>query len=256
MIDYAKRKTVVPNKKGVVNSVYVEAYKTPPISKIDVDVLLMNTVSFIKSQIKVSNNPVISYSAGKDGVVLDFIINSVMNTKMKKFTVISKGLEYDFMSDFTKDCDIIYTDFNIDNTFNDDNFLKTNILGSGFAYYNKKQDKYIRDNDVDMCFYGRRTADSNTVRSKSYKRKDGLIVVNPLKDWTNDELISFIRYYNVKLPLGYFDNDIQMFTYGGDDLLEHFYSRDEWFNNPKLWLDVVKKHNVPLYMKVKKYVKN
>lgn len=64
------------------------------------------------------------------------------------------------------------------------------------------QDQYYRANDLDMILLGRRRADGNYVGrgNNIYTNNRGVTRFSPLSDWTHEELLAYIHYYELPMP--------------------------------------------------------
>ena len=64
------------------------------------------------------------------------------------------------------------------------------------------QAKYYKDKELDVLLLGRRRADGNYVGKGSniYTDGKGVTRYSPMADWSHEEVLAFIHYYNVALP--------------------------------------------------------
>ncbi|MCD8364354.1 MAG: phosphoadenosine phosphosulfate reductase family protein [Clostridiales bacterium] len=64
------------------------------------------------------------------------------------------------------------------------------------------QAKYYKDKGLDMLLLGRRRADGNYVGKGDniYTNSQGVTRYSPLSDWSHEELLACIHYYNLDLP--------------------------------------------------------
>jgi len=64
------------------------------------------------------------------------------------------------------------------------------------------QAKYYKANTLDMMLLGRRRADGNYVGKGDniYTNGQGITRYSPLADWSHEEILAFIHYYNVDIP--------------------------------------------------------
>lgn len=64
------------------------------------------------------------------------------------------------------------------------------------------QAKYYKENNLDIMLLGRRRSDGNYVGKGSniYTNGKGITRYSPLADWSHEEILAFIYYYNAKIP--------------------------------------------------------
>jgi 3'-phosphoadenosine 5'-phosphosulfate sulfotransferase (PAPS reductase)/FAD synthetase len=64
------------------------------------------------------------------------------------------------------------------------------------------QARYYKENGLDMILLGRRKADGNYVGKGSniYTNSQGVTRYSPLADWSHEQILAFIHYYNVEMP--------------------------------------------------------
>ena len=64
------------------------------------------------------------------------------------------------------------------------------------------QARYYKENHLDMLLLGRRRADGNYVGKGGniYTNGEGVTRYSPLSEWTHEEILAFIHYYNLAMP--------------------------------------------------------
>jgi hypothetical protein len=72
------------------------------------------------------------------------------------------------------------------------------------------QQWFAREYAPEVFIFGRRTADGNTVGPGGlHQRRDGVVIANPIHDWTHEEVLAFNHYYGMpeapyyRFPNGY-----------------------------------------------------
>lgn len=64
------------------------------------------------------------------------------------------------------------------------------------------QEKYYKENNLDIILLGRRKVDGNYVGKDEniYTNNRGITRYSPLADWSHEEILAFIHYYDIVLP--------------------------------------------------------
>jgi len=64
------------------------------------------------------------------------------------------------------------------------------------------QERYYRENGLDILLLGRRRADGNYVGKGDniYTNSRGITRYSPLSDWTHEHILAFIHYHNIPMP--------------------------------------------------------
>lgn len=64
------------------------------------------------------------------------------------------------------------------------------------------QERYYKEHNLDMLLLGRRKADGNFVgrRNNIYTNQKGITRFSPIADWTHEEVLACIHYFNLPLP--------------------------------------------------------
>lgn len=75
------------------------------------------------------------------------------------------------------------------------------------------QNTFRDERGVNCVFTGRRTGDGNFCGKNGMKLAKGYVTVNPLHDWTFEDVLAYIRYCGIGLPPCYFIHD-RGFEYG------------------------------------------
>lgn len=79
----------------------------------------------------------------------------------------------------------------------------SNIAAQWFhIVQHRGQAKYYKNRNLDMLLLGRRRADGNYVGKGSniYTDGKGVTRYSPLADWSHEEILAFLHYYDIALP--------------------------------------------------------
>jgi hypothetical protein len=64
----------------------------------------------------------------------------------------------------------------------------------------KAQHLFYKQSKANIMLLGRRKLDANFAPTKPYTDKQGVTRFNPMANWTHEELLAYITYFNLKLP--------------------------------------------------------
>lgn len=64
------------------------------------------------------------------------------------------------------------------------------------------QAKYYKEHELDVILLGRRKADGNYIGKGNniYTNSQGITRYSPLSEWSHEEILAFIHYYNITMP--------------------------------------------------------
>jgi len=197
-------------KQRITNEQFAKIHKNAhkTVSKALLDKKVDETVENIKKQVK-GKKIAISWSGGKDSIVLEHICRIVGNYPS---FIVHNDLEYpQFMRwvDVQKPEGLEYVNTGQDLAWLARNkhmlFPKTSTASSQWfrIVQHKGQDKYFKDNELDLIVLGRRRADGNYFPNNEAQytnKKSGTVRFCPLKDWSHEYLFAFLVYYHCALP--------------------------------------------------------
>jgi len=163
----------------------------------------------------------IAWSGGKDSVALHLVAKEC---GIDKAVLGHTDLEYKLYMDWIRlnspnNLTKINTGHDLEWLVKHQDFLfpKDNITSSKWYKFvqQKAQEIYYNESDLDIILLGRRKSDSNYVGKNGeniYSNKDGMTRYSPISDWSHEEVIAAIRYFN--LPIAPFYNMPRAFYLG------------------------------------------
>lgn len=196
-------------KQRIKNSDWIEAFEKieQAVSRKELDQLVDKTVKEIKKTTK-GKKAAYAWSGGKDSLVLGEICRMAGITPC---VLVICNLEY---KAFTEWVDAHKPpELSIINTGQDIKWLAAHPQmifpqDSKFAaqwfhiVQHRGQAKYYKENQLDMLLLGRRRADGNYVGKGSniYTNGQGVTRYSPLSDWTHEQILAYIHYYDLAMP--------------------------------------------------------
>ena len=192
---------------------WIEVYKNIEqyITKEEIDKKINNTVSKIKKMIK-NKNVAYAWSGGKDSLALQVVMEKAGINK--GLIGICEELEYPSFLRYIKEnipAGIEIINIPIKYEYLQKNteliFPKKSLYASKWfqMIQHKAQDRYFKENKLDMLILGRRKQDGNYVGQENiYTKKDGITRYSPLADWKHEDILATIHYYKMELPKIYF----------------------------------------------------
>lgn len=177
------------------------------VSKKELDQLVEKTVKEIKKKTE-GKKTAYAWSGGKDSLVLGEICRCAGITSC---VLVICNLEYrEFMEWIEAHKP---QELSIINTGQDIKWLSAHprMLFPQDSKYaarwfqivqHKGQAKYYKENELDMLLLGRRRADGNYVGKGDniYTNSQGVTRYSPLSDWTHEQILAYIHYYNLEMP--------------------------------------------------------
>ena len=190
------------------------------VSKKELDNKIDRAVEDIKKKIK-NKKVYYCWSGGKDAQAMQFLCNLA---GVKQGILIYSDLEYpSFMrwvaSNKSPNVELVHNGYTYEWLKRNQNFLfadLSNRTKEGIYYGNNfirgPQHKFIRENKVELMIYGRRLADNNFCGSKKdgyvfYSKNLDVYIYSPMAEWTNEETLALLHYYNIDLPPYYYWKD-------------------------------------------------
>lgn len=196
-------------KQRVTNEAWIEVLEKIEqlVSKEELDEKVRQTVEEIKIETK-GKKAAFAWSAGKDSLVLEQIcymagINSCV--------LVISNLEYQAFLEWVEahkpaELEIINTGQDLEWVAKHPQMLFPQESKTAAQWFHivqhRGQAKYYKAKDLDVLLLGRRRADGNYVGKGSniYTDGKGVARYSPLADWSHEEILAFIHYYEVPVP--------------------------------------------------------
>lgn len=196
-------------KQRVTNEAWIEVLEKIEqlVTKEELDEKVRQTVEEIKTKTQ-GKNAAFAWSAGKDSLVLEQIcymagINSCV--------LVISNLEYKAFLEWVEahkpaELEIINTGQDLEWLAKHQQMLfpqNSQIASQWFhIVQHRGQAKYYKAKDLDVLLLGRRRADGNYVGKGSniYTDGKGVTRYSPLADWSHEDILAFIHYYEVPVP--------------------------------------------------------
>lgn len=200
---------VLGRKQRSKNTDWIAAFENieQSVSRKDLDHLVDKTVKEIKKKTK-GKKAAYAWSGGKDSLVLGDICKRVGITSC---VLVISNLEYETFIEWVKAHKP--SGLAIINTGQDMKWLAAHpqmlfpqdskIAAQWFhIVQHRGQAKYYKDNELDMMLLGRRRADGNYVGKGDniYTNGQGITRYSPLSEWTHEQVLAYIHYYNLDMP--------------------------------------------------------
>lgn len=177
------------------------------VPKEQLDALIKKTVEDIKAKTN-GKKVAFCWSGGKDSLVLEYVCYLA---GIKDCVMVISDLEYkEFLQWVT---DHMPERLEVINTHQDLEWLSKHqemlfpqdsaTAGKWFhIVQHRGQAQYYKENDLDMLILGRRKADGNFVGKGNniYTNSQGVTRFSPLADWSHEDTLALIHYYNIPLP--------------------------------------------------------
>lgn len=200
---------VLGKKQRITNEAWIEVLEKIEqlVTKEELDEKVRQTVEEIKAKAE-GKNAAFAWSAGKDSLVLEQIcymagINSCV--------LVISNLEYKAFLEWVEahkpaELEIINTGQDLEWLAKHQQMLfpqNSQIASQWFhIVQHRGQAKYYKAKDLDVLLLGRRRADGNYVGKGSniYTDGKGVTRYSPLADWSHEDILAFIHYYEVPVP--------------------------------------------------------
>lgn len=202
-------KKVLGKKQRISNSEWLEAMEhiEEYITKPELDALVDQTIAEIKKA-TAGHKAAYAWSAGKDSIVLGEIcrmagINDCMiavcNLEYPAFMEWIEAHKPENLSIINTGQDLAWLEKHPEMLFPKE--AKTASTWFRIVQH-RAQDKYFRENNLDMLILGRRRADGNYVGrgTNRYTNAKGITRFSPLADWPHEAILAFIHYYKMDMP--------------------------------------------------------
>lgn len=203
-------------KSTITSEQWKEAYENAEkyVSKEEIDLLIKKTITRLKAVILKKGYKRIGYgwSGGKDSLVAYKILElagiKTCSGVFVAFPTMFPSMLKWYEEKAPKNCVIRYVNKPTLKDINDNIELLFPIENNRYnAPLWNAQNQWKEEFDIDVMITGRRTIDENSCgsREKDYvvsnKHGDSF---NIIADWSHEELLAFIKYYNIELPESYF----------------------------------------------------
>lgn len=202
-------KTLLGKKQSIDNKEWLRVIKDIEnlTLKKKLDQLVDKTVEDVKAKIK-GKNVAFAWSGGKDSLVLEKICTMAGITEC---VLVICNMEYKAFLQWVTDnmpegLEVIDTGQDLKWLAAHPQMLfpqNSNIASQWFhIVQHRGQAKYYKLRDLDILLLGRRKADGNYVGKGSniYTDSKGVTRFSPLADWSHEEILAFIHYYNIPMP--------------------------------------------------------
>lgn len=198
----------IKQKEKNENFIYVLNNIESIITKTEIDNKIDKTIIDIKKNI--GNKKIgLAWSGGKDSVVLEFILRNV-DKNYPSVIGMTRELEYpEFMKFVT---DNMPLNLNVHMTKHTIKWLSenlkylfpqdSNIASRWFKMVqHEAQDNFFKNEKLDILCTGRRKLDCNYtgVNGMYINKNTKVFRYSPIYDWTHEEIIGAIKYYNLPL---------------------------------------------------------
>lgn len=200
---------ILGRKQRIKNSEWLNAMENIEslVSKKDLESLVKKTVADIKRKTK-GKKAAFAWSAGKDSLVLGQICHMA---GINACVLVVCNLEYPAFLKWVEankppELEIINTGQDLRWLSNHPHMLFPQDSKAAAQWFHivqhRGQARYYKDHELDVLLLGRRRADGNYVGKGEniYTNGQGVTRYSPLSEWSHEQVLAFIHYYNVALP--------------------------------------------------------
>lgn len=200
---------ILGRKQRIKNSEWLNAMENIEslVSKKDLESLVKKTVADIKKKTK-GKKAAFAWSAGKDSLVLGQICHMA---GINACVLVVCNLEYPAFLKWVEgnkplELEIINTGQDLRWLSNHPHMLFPQDSKTAAQWFHivqhRGQARYYKDHELDVLLLGRRRADGNYVGKGEniYTNGQGITRYSPLSEWSHEQVLAFIHYYNVELP--------------------------------------------------------
>lgn len=200
---------ILGRKQRIKNSEWLNAMENIEslVSKKDLESLVKKTVADIKRKTK-GKKAAFAWSAGKDSLVLGQICHMA---GINACVLVVCNLEYPAFLKWVgankpPELEIINTGQDLRWLSNHPHMLFPQDSKNAAQWFHivqhRGQARYYKDHELDVLLLGRRRADGNYVGKGEniYTNGQGVTRYSPLSEWSHEQVLAFIHYYNVALP--------------------------------------------------------
>lgn len=200
---------ILGRKQRIKNSEWLNAMENIEslVAKKDLESLVKKTVADIKRKTK-GKKAAFAWSAGKDSLVLGQICHMA---GINACVLVVCNLEYPAFLKWVEankppELEIINTGQDLRWLSNHPHMLFPQDSKTAAQWFHivqhRGQARYYKDHELDVLLLGRRRADGNYVGKGEniYTNGQGVTRYSPLSEWSHEQVLAFIHYYNVALP--------------------------------------------------------
>lgn len=200
---------VLGRKQRIKNSDWIDTFGKIEqlVTKKELDRLVEKTVKEIKKKTK-GKKAAYAWSGGKDSLVLGEICRRagitpcvlvISNLEYKEFTEWVEGHKPPELSIINTGQDIKWLANHLQMLFPQDSKFAARWFQ---IVQHRGQTKYYKEQELDMLLLGRRRADGNYVGKGDniYTNGQGVTRYSPMSDWTHEQVLAYIHYYNLEMP--------------------------------------------------------
>ena len=200
---------ILGRKQRIKNSEWINAMENIEslVSKKDLESLVKKTVADIKRKTK-GKKAAFAWSAGKDSLVLGQICHMA---GINACVLVVCNLEYPAFLKWVEankppELEIINTGQDLRWLSNHPHMLFPQDSKTAAQWFHivqhRGQARYYKDHELNVLLLGRRRADGNYVGKGEniYTNGQGVTRYSPLSEWSHEQVLAFIHYYNVALP--------------------------------------------------------
>ena len=200
---------ILGRKQRIKNSEWLNAMENIEslVTKKDLESLVKKTVADIKRKTK-GKKAAFAWSAGKDSLVLGQICHMA---GINACVLVVCNLEYPAFLKWVEankppELEIINTGQDLRWLSNHPHMLFPQDSKTAAQWFHivqhRGQARYYKDHELDVLLLGRRRADGNYVGKGEniYTNGQGVTRYSPLSEWSHEQVLAFIHYYNVALP--------------------------------------------------------
>lgn len=177
------------------------------VDKKALDKRVKSTIADIKKKTK-GKKAAYAWSGGKDSLVLGKICEGA---GIGSCVLVVSNLEYPAFIEWVEankppELSVINTGQDIKWLASHPNMLFPQDSKTAAQWFHivqhRGQAKYYKENDLEIMLLGRRRADGNYVGKGDniYTNGQGVTRYSPLADWSHEEILAYIHYYEVPVP--------------------------------------------------------
>lgn len=196
-------------KQRISNSDWISAFKSIDqlVSKEELENVVSATVADIESK-TAGKNAAFAWSGGKDSLVLERLCYMA---GIRECVLVICELEYQEFLQWVTDnmpygLTVVNTGQDMEWLASHQHMLFPQDSKTAAQWFHivqhRGQAKYYKENNLDVMLLGRRKADGNYVGKGNniYTNSQGVTRYSPLSEWSHEQILAFIYYYNIPLP--------------------------------------------------------
>ena len=200
---------ILGRKQKISNDAWLKAMEQIEdlVSKQELDEKVRQTVKDIKATTG-GKKAAVAWSGGKDSLVLADVCRQA---GIEDSVLVVSNLEYSAFTEWVDrnkppKLEIINTGQDIEWLVKHPQMLFPQDSNTAAQWFHivqhRGQAKYYKAHELDMILLGRRRADGNYVGKGSniYTDGKGVTRFSPLADWSHEEVLAYIHYYNLVMP--------------------------------------------------------